>query len=84
MRNPPVGEGVFEPRRSAQETKADTTSRIARQMIDDEAARREAKTAKLREARLAREEEEEALEAAGNDAKKPAGKRVTKAAKAAG
>lgn len=47
-------------RRSAQESKAENTTRIAREMIDAEVNSREAKTAKLREARLAREAEEAA------------------------
>ena len=51
---------VLQPKPSKQEAKADTTSRVARQIIDAEVARREAKTDKLRAARLARAAAEEA------------------------
>jgi len=47
---------VFQARPSKQETKADVTSRIAREIIDKEAAARESKTERLRAARLAQEE----------------------------
>jgi len=43
---------VFQPRLSRQETKADTTTRIAREMVNAEVVRREAKTERLRLARL--------------------------------
>lgn len=43
------------PRRTSQESKAENTTRIAREMIDAEVARRDAKTAKLRAARMERE-----------------------------
>lgn len=43
---------VFRPLRSRTETKAATTDNAARAIIDAEAARRETKTAKLRQARL--------------------------------
>lgn len=46
---------LFKPRPSKAETKADITDRAARTIVDDEAARREAKTAKLRQARLENE-----------------------------
>lgn len=46
---------VFQPKSSKQEAKADTTTRIAREILDAEAAKREAKTEKLRQARLLRE-----------------------------
>lgn len=43
---------LFKPRPSKAETKADITDRTARTIVGDEAARREAKTARLRQARL--------------------------------
>jgi len=46
---------VFQPRASRQEAKADTTTRIAREIMDAELAKREAKTERLRLARLAQE-----------------------------
>ena len=46
---------AFKPRPSKAETKADITDHAARTIISDEAARREAKTARLRQARLERE-----------------------------
>ncbi|MCR5858904.1 hypothetical protein [Mesorhizobium sp. J428] len=45
-------QNLFRPARSKAESKADTTNNAARAILDDEAARREAKTAKLRQARL--------------------------------
>jgi len=58
MTNTLTKENLFKPRKSTQETKADNTTRVARQMIDAEASSREAKTNRLREARLAKEEAE--------------------------
>jgi len=46
---------VFRPRPSRQEAKADVTTRAARQIIDSEAEARQAKTERLRAARLAQE-----------------------------
>lgn len=46
---------VFQPKPSKQETKADTTTRAAREILDNEASAREAKTERLRAARLAHE-----------------------------
>ncbi|RIK85098.1 MAG: hypothetical protein DCC69_10690 [Hyphomicrobiales bacterium] len=46
---------LFKPRPSKAETKADITDQAARTIIGDEAARREAKTARLRQARLENE-----------------------------
>ena len=43
---------LFRPKRSRSETKADTTDHSARAIIGAEAKRREAKTARLRKARL--------------------------------
>lgn len=47
---------LFKPKPSKSESKADTTTNVARAILDDETARREAKTAKLRAQRLAMEE----------------------------
>ena len=47
---------VFQPKPSKQETKADVTTKTARAIIDHELSAREAKTERLRAARLAREE----------------------------
>lgn len=44
--------GLFEPKPSKAETKAEITAHAARMIIGDEAARREANTTKLRQARL--------------------------------
>lgn len=54
MRKPVPG-GIFKPKPTSTEAKSDATSRIARSIIDDEAASRVAKTQRLRRARLARE-----------------------------
>lgn len=64
---------VFTPTVNRHETRADITSRVAREIMDQEAAARDAKTARLRAARLARE-------AAEADA--PAAPAVRKPAKA--
>lgn len=71
----------FRPSRSKSESKADTTTAVARAILDDEVSRREAKTAKLRAARLAVEEIDAAAAAAAKPAKttaarKPAAKQV--------
>lgn len=58
----------FKPKPSRAETKADITNQTARAIIADEAARREANTARLRQARL---EREATLAAAAPPAKKP-------------
>ena len=52
-----VPEGVFKPSASRAEAKNDTTTKIAWSIIEAEVAQREAKTRRLREARLAREAE---------------------------
>ena len=57
------------PARSKAETKAEITDRTARAIIDAEAARREAKTEKLRRARLAREERDAAASPAAEETK---------------
>ena len=43
---------VFQPRSSKQEAKADVTTRVSREIMDSETAAREAKTERLRAARL--------------------------------
>lgn len=48
-------ETFIKPKRTSPDSKAETTTRIAREMLDAEATRREAKTARLRAARLAME-----------------------------
>lgn len=68
------------PSPSRAESKADATDRAARTIIDGEAARREAKTERLRLARLAREEAEAA--AAPVKAKSPARKKAPSTKKA--
>lgn len=50
-----LSDKVFAPRRSAAETKADTTTGVAREIQDLELNAREAKTERLRQARLAME-----------------------------
>lgn len=60
-----VTEGLFKPVQSKLETKAQGTDTAARAIIEAEAASREAKTARLRDARLKKEAAEE-------PAKKPA------------
>lgn len=49
---------LFKPKPSKSESKADTTTSVARAILDEEVAKREAKTAKLRAARLAMEEKQ--------------------------
>ncbi len=46
---------LFKPRPSRTETKADVTSHVARAIVGAETERREAKTARLRQARLENE-----------------------------
>lgn len=48
-------DNLSKPKPSKAETKADITDHTARAIIGDEAARREAKTARLRQARLENE-----------------------------
>lgn len=60
MTNPQMAAvGLFKPNK--QESKAQTTDNAARAIIDSEASRREAKTARLREARLKMEAEQPAV-----------------------
>ncbi|WP_246506713.1 hypothetical protein [Mesorhizobium silamurunense] len=65
--------GLFKPNPSRTEAKGDMTSRVARQIVDLEAAARIAKTERLRAARLAQEAEVPAAAP-----KKPARKRQAK------
>ena len=63
---PPTRPGVgaapgFRPPRTPAEMRAEETTRVAREMTDAQAAVRHAKMAQLREARLAREAEAEAM-----------------------
>ncbi|MGI6854203.1 hypothetical protein [Mesorhizobium sp. 1B3] len=55
----PIPDGIFKPKPTSTEAKNDTTTRIARSIIEDEAAKRDAKTQRLRHARLAREAQTE-------------------------
>lgn len=48
--------GLFKPKLSRSESKADITDRMAWQILDSEAETRETKTARLRAARLAHQE----------------------------
>ncbi len=52
---------LFKPAPSRTEAKTDTTSRVARQILDLEASTRDAKTKRLRAARLAQEAEAPAV-----------------------
>lgn len=71
---------LFKPKASKAETKADITNEAARAIIDDEASQREAKTAKLRQMRLAQEAAAAAIPAPVKAARKtPAKRRVATA-----
>ena len=52
-----VPEGIFKPSASRAEAKNDTTTKVAWGIIETESSQREAKTKRLREARLAMEAE---------------------------
>lgn len=56
MKNAKAAVALFKPSPNRLESKAQTTNSAARAIIDAEAAAREAKTAKLRRARLEMEE----------------------------
>lgn len=56
MKNAKAAVALFKPSPNRLESKAQTTNSAARAIIDAEATAREAKTAKLRKARLAMEE----------------------------
>ena len=75
MKNAKAAVALFKPQPNRLETKAQTTHSAARATIDAEAASREAKTAKLRKARLEMEER------AAQDAPPVASKKKSRAAK---
>ncbi len=54
---------LFKPKASKSEAKADVTTRAAQAIIDDEAAKRDAKTARLRQARIDAEAKADSTEA---------------------
>jgi hypothetical protein len=58
-----VPAGMFAPKPSRQETKADATTSVARSILQAETKARDAKTAKLRALRLAQEAQAEAAPA---------------------
>lgn len=69
-------ENLFVPASDKAEAKGDTTTRVAQSILDGEVAAREAKTARLRAARLAMEAAQEpAAEAKPKARKKPAAKK---------
>ena len=72
------GHSVFKAKAPRAETRADVTDHAARAIIRDEAARREAKTARLRQARL----ENEAKLAAALPPAKPVSKKARPARRA--
>ncbi|WP_428030264.1 hypothetical protein [Ancylobacter sp.] len=72
-------ETLFKPKLSQSESKADSVSRIAMSMIEQESTLREAKIARLKQARLAQEAAERAIAKA---AVKPAAKPARRTAKA--
>lgn len=66
---------LFKPNKSKSENKADTTTQVARAIMDDETARREAKTERLRAARVAAEEKAEPKALPAKPRKAPARKK---------
>jgi len=54
-RHPELPAGVFQPRASRQESKAETTTTAARTILDAEVKARDSKTARLRAMRMAQE-----------------------------
>ena len=75
-KQPEIPAGVFAPRPSRQESKADATTNVARSILAAESKARDAKTAKLRALRLAKEA---VAEPAEPKAKRPPRKTGTKA-----
>ena len=73
-------DALFRPLKSKAESKAQTTDSASRAIIEAEASRREAKTAKLRQARLDMEAAEQAAVVVAE--KKPARARAKTAKKA--
>lgn len=55
-KRPEMPAGLFAPKPSRQESKADVTTSVARSILDAETKARDVKTAKLRALRLAQEE----------------------------
>lgn len=51
----PVPTGAFNPKLTTTESKSEATTRVARSIVEGEVALREAKTERLRRARLAKE-----------------------------
>lgn len=78
MGDPITDLNLFKPKASKAETKADTTTNAARTIIDAEVEKREAKTARLRQARLDREAlaAEEAAQEMPNRAKAASPRKV--------
>ncbi len=70
MSNSTEARRIFAPAPSKQDSKANTTTSVARSILDAETKQREAKTARLRELRLKKEADAPAAEA--KPAKKPA------------
>lgn len=62
---------VFQPKPSKQETKADATTRAAREILDSEASARESKTERLRQARLTEEAKAKPVEAPVKKKRRP-------------
>jgi len=58
----PIPAGIFKPTLTTGEKKSEATTRAAREIIDQENSKRDAKTARLRLARLERELEQQAVE----------------------
>jgi hypothetical protein len=67
-------ESIFKPKPTSSEAKADTTTKVARSIISAEMAAREAKTERLRLARLA----QEAQSAPATKAKAPSRRRKSR------
>ncbi|WP_082143679.1 hypothetical protein [Nitratireductor soli] len=70
MTSPVTKHNLFKPTRPKAETKSETTNSIARAIIDAEAESREAKTLRLKKARLAMEAKQPAPAPAKTRAKK--------------
>lgn len=70
MSDTSVVETFIKPKRTSPDSKAETTTRIAREMLDAESNHRGAKTARLRAARLAMEAK------AASEAPEPAPKKT--------
>jgi hypothetical protein len=68
MKPPKVA--AYRPTRTPAEVRAESTTRVAREMTDADAERRQTQVAKLRAARLAKEAEETAAAAAPEPKKK--------------